>query len=359
LLHKLGLLWLSGVSIDWQGYHREEKRYRLPLPPYPFERLRFWAVVEDYQSRKSRLSTGMGAIPVAGKSREPTDWFYVPLWKRQKIHQVNTNRNVGGGEANLCWWVFVDDFGLGKRLADELNRDEDRLYRLITIQTGSDYKKKNSFTYHINPAQYEDYRTLLADLALQGNIPDRIVHLWGITGDNNEGIEPQSIKGYNDLGFYSLLYLAKALGQNKDYPGAIGINVVTNHVQAVTGEENLSPGKATVLGPCRVIPQEYPGITCKSIDISHWQNQEVLQCLLKEVKQQNRETMVAYRDTQRWVQTFEAVRLEEPGSSPLLREKGVYLITGGLGEIGYTLAEYIIKRVSGSVILTGKRGPNI
>jgi phthiocerol/phenolphthiocerol synthesis type-I polyketide synthase E len=42
LLKTLAKLWLSGVDIDWQGYYKGEKRHRLPLPGYPFERERYW-----------------------------------------------------------------------------------------------------------------------------------------------------------------------------------------------------------------------------------------------------------------------------------------------------------------------------
>ncbi|GAB1538700.1 hypothetical protein NUACC21_13640 [Scytonema sp. NUACC21] len=42
LLQTLGRLWLSGVQIDWSGFYRHERRHRLPLPTYPFERQRYW-----------------------------------------------------------------------------------------------------------------------------------------------------------------------------------------------------------------------------------------------------------------------------------------------------------------------------
>ena len=41
LLHKLGLLWLYGVKIDWVGFYSGESRRRCPLPTYPFERQRY------------------------------------------------------------------------------------------------------------------------------------------------------------------------------------------------------------------------------------------------------------------------------------------------------------------------------
>jgi amino acid adenylation domain-containing protein len=38
----LGRLWLAGVKIDWQGVHAHERRRRVLLPSYPFERQRYW-----------------------------------------------------------------------------------------------------------------------------------------------------------------------------------------------------------------------------------------------------------------------------------------------------------------------------
>ncbi len=42
LLSRLGQLWLYGVQIDWAEFYRDEKRYRISLPTYPFERKRYW-----------------------------------------------------------------------------------------------------------------------------------------------------------------------------------------------------------------------------------------------------------------------------------------------------------------------------
>jgi phthiocerol/phenolphthiocerol synthesis type-I polyketide synthase E len=42
LMRALGQLWLSGVEIDWESVHAGERRQRVPLPTYPFERQRFW-----------------------------------------------------------------------------------------------------------------------------------------------------------------------------------------------------------------------------------------------------------------------------------------------------------------------------
>ncbi|HEY6348114.1 MAG TPA: beta-ketoacyl synthase N-terminal-like domain-containing protein [Candidatus Angelobacter sp.] len=42
MLNTLGNLWLAGIEPDWAGVHRHERRNRVPLPTYPFERQRYW-----------------------------------------------------------------------------------------------------------------------------------------------------------------------------------------------------------------------------------------------------------------------------------------------------------------------------
>lgn len=42
ILNALGRLWLAGVSVDWRGFHSRERRQRVALPTYPFERKRYW-----------------------------------------------------------------------------------------------------------------------------------------------------------------------------------------------------------------------------------------------------------------------------------------------------------------------------
>ena len=42
MLQSLAQMWLTGIEPDWTAVHKEERRGRLPLPTYPFERKRYW-----------------------------------------------------------------------------------------------------------------------------------------------------------------------------------------------------------------------------------------------------------------------------------------------------------------------------
>jgi phthiocerol/phenolphthiocerol synthesis type-I polyketide synthase E len=62
LLNVLGRLWLSGVEIDWPGFYVDERRRRIPLPTYPFERQKYWFEMTPESSRTpERRSDDTGA----------------------------------------------------------------------------------------------------------------------------------------------------------------------------------------------------------------------------------------------------------------------------------------------------------
>src|SRR5207244_11855670 len=52
-LHAIGKLWLSGADINWQNVHQGERRRRVPLPTYPFERQLHWLEPVRAPDRKS------------------------------------------------------------------------------------------------------------------------------------------------------------------------------------------------------------------------------------------------------------------------------------------------------------------
>jgi acyl transferase domain-containing protein len=42
LINAAAKLWLAGAELDWSGFYAHERRQRLPLPTYPFERKSYW-----------------------------------------------------------------------------------------------------------------------------------------------------------------------------------------------------------------------------------------------------------------------------------------------------------------------------
>ncbi|NIM13071.1 MAG: acyltransferase domain-containing protein [Candidatus Aminicenantes bacterium] len=68
ILKTLGNLWLSGVIIDWQNYYKSEKRHRIPLPTYPFERKRYW--LEGVKETAPQIERGLEREPETEVEKE-------------------------------------------------------------------------------------------------------------------------------------------------------------------------------------------------------------------------------------------------------------------------------------------------
>ncbi|MBW4611013.1 MAG: SDR family oxidoreductase [Hassallia sp. WJT32-NPBG1] len=348
LLNTLGKLWLAGIAVDWSAYYANEQRYRLPLPTYPFERQRYWI---EAQKQLEDDNTSLESLE---KKADIADWFYIPVWKQSL--PLGVYESGVPAEQKHCWLVFVDECGVGSQIVEKLETEGEDVF---TVKIGEQFSRDSDRIWCINPENSDDYNALIQELRGLDKTPTKIVHLWNVTSKDSQLGEIEFFQKCQNLGFYSLLFLAQALG-NQNIKNPLHIGIISNNIQTVTGEEELHPEKATLLGPCKVIPQEYSNITCTNVDIvvqqsGTWQTQKLIDQLLAELTTKSAEEIVAFRGNHRWVQTFEPMRLDEvPQEKTRLRQGGVYLITGGLGGIGLVLAEYLAQTVQPKLVLIGR-----
>ena len=345
LLTTLGRLWLSGVSVDWSSFYTAEQRHRVPLPTYPFERQRYWI-----EPRKKSIDS-----PAANQKKPNiADWFYTPVWKQaiapQTVNLKKQNLEKQNLEKQVL--VFADTARVGKQLAKNL---QDNDSNVITVYPGEDFSKLSAGEYSINPNHPDNYDVLIAQLQSLGQIPDAIAHFWNITSPEQTTSGIEFFENFQNRGFYSLLFLAQSLSK-ENITQPIDILVVSNNLYDVTGLEILSPEKATVLGMCKTIPQEYANISCRSIDIvlpvaETVAENQLIEQLIAELNSKPSHPEIAYRGHHCWVQTYESLSVNDITDTPKLRQEGVYFITGGLGGIGLEIAEYLAQTFKAKLIL--------
>jgi NAD(P)-dependent dehydrogenase (short-subunit alcohol dehydrogenase family)/acyl carrier protein len=178
-----------------------------------------------------------------------------------------------------------------------------------------------------------------------------VLHLWSLD------VIPANDPGQSGIkGFYSLLFLAQTWpkSQQDRY-----LFVISNQIHAVTGTEELRVMAAALLGPVQTMGSEYPDLHCRGIDIvrpgSGADTRQLVVDLLGECQTASIDCLVAYRGGKRWIRQFEPIRLPavNPGGTAL-RHEGVYLITGGLGGIGLSLAAYLAEKAQAKLVLTGR-----
>src|SRR5262249_20646714 len=150
-----------------------------------------------------------------------------------------------------------------------------------------------------------------------------IFHLWTLMRDVDNLAGTAGFDELQQRGFYSVIFLAQALIR-QGLDRSVALVVVSSQTQRVIGDELLVPEKTTVLGPCRTVPQEYPAIMCRSVDVplpegGGWP-ERMIDDLLGESTAPAGEVVVAYRGAHRWVQCFEPVILDSVDAVPTLRE---------------------------------------
>ncbi|MAT96289.1 MAG: hypothetical protein CL608_04030 [Anaerolineaceae bacterium] len=345
-LTSLGRLWLVGVMPDWTAFYADELRYRVPLPTYPFERQRHWI-----EPGTTLFSGAEVTKTVLAKMPELEDWFYKRTWQL-------TDKPATAVVEPLTWLLFKDKLGVGEQVQTQL---QSAGHSVVTVSVGEQFRQLSEFAYEVNPRARIDYDTLVEELAGRSLLPQRVAHFWTLNQPNN----PDRMRVYyqnQDLGFYSLFFLAQALGE-EGLPGTLDVTAVTNGSQRVDDEQVPYPDKATLLGPVKVMPREFPGVTARLVDLalpaSLMADQiEGLATLIKaDLLAEPQNGLFAYRNGRRWQQQFEAAPQAEGSlADSRIKQGGVYLITGGMGGIGLVMAEHLAETAQAKLVLLSRSG---
>ncbi len=340
-LQQIGRLWMSGLAIDWSPLFADRHPRKLHLPTYPFKRKRVGAGGDITAIHRKAQKPSTAIV----KNPRIEEWFYIPSWKRAMKEAAGPATEpenevvllLAGSESILDH--------LGGKLRDTGGR-------VIGVRKGAGFRRESRDRYMIDPFDPASYEELLESVESGGGAPTHIIHAWGLESDS-PGYAPESPAMAVEAGepylldsFYSVLFLVKAVLQ-RQWNQPIELDIVTGGVFDVTGNEGLSPRRSPVSGLLPVIGQECPNIHCRLIDTDSPER------LASEVFGGGTDPVVALRGKHRWIQDFQQVSFTGAGDS-MLKKHGVYLVTGGLGDIGMILAERLAEQFAARLVLVGR-----
>lgn len=285
--------------------------------------------------------------PSSESSDRLENWFWIPVWKQSP----RLPDSALEPEPRTNWLIFADDLGFGSALAKLLSHSG---HAVTVVRKGDQFQSRHVSSIVMNPTDPSGYVRLVNELKAAGRIPKRIAHLWTVGNDGARERSNKTRRYWIDHGLYSLLQLWHALAA-AEAASDVRLDIISSNLHAVCGERFVYPEKATVLGPCRVIPQEFSGARCRSIDIdlssrNTVRDHRLISSLASELQGTTQDEVVAFRGHERWAQHFENVTLKS--SKPRhLRASGVYLVTGGLGSIGLEIAEHLANAVHAELAL--------
>ncbi|MFC5287303.1 SDR family NAD(P)-dependent oxidoreductase [Actinokineospora guangxiensis] len=306
-------LWTLGVPVALPS---PEGAGRVPLPVYPFERERYWVDPDP----------ATAAVTARGP-RGVAEWYAVPVWKQA----VATAPRAELGRVLL--------FGDGPR-ADALAEGLDA----VRVRAGESFAE-TADGFSVRPGERADYEALVA--ALGADLPGHVVHAFALDSEP-AGEDAAAVWAAQERGFHSALGLVQALAGTS----GVRLDLVCSGIGDVRGDDLARPEHATLHGLARVLPAELPDLDVRLIDA------DTDSALLDELRRPVTDREVTLRATRRWVTGFDEVSLPDgpTGTATGIREGGRYLITGGLGGIGITLAEDLAVRARAKLVLTARGG---
>lgn len=365
----IGRMWACGVEADWDQIWGEAKRHRLPLPGYVFQRSRYFI--------EPGKASALQETALPARHDNMRDWGYRPAW-RPRLAECSVDIDTDLADTPQDWLFFADDCGIAERAAKRLRAAG---HRISMVRPGDIFAKSGTSDYILPPEQGRlGYGALLSDLAAADALPSRIAHFWSVTSD--EAFRPGSsfFDRNLEMGFLSLTALVQELGA-LELAAPIHLTVFSNGAAQVKSETLSYPEKAMISGPAGVVAREFPNVTCATVDIELPQTPGLIATLrgaqpvdltprvLEELLADPSNTIAAWREDKRFEKTWRSLALPEelpetqldtPAETasvrPQFKKGGSYLITGGFGGIGLSIAAHLMKHFDAKVALLSREG---
>ncbi|WP_417586782.1 SDR family NAD(P)-dependent oxidoreductase [Pararhodobacter oceanensis] len=341
----LGRIWALGGTFDWAQIWGEARRVKLPLPTYPFDRREYF--IAPAQARDDVITKEPARIEAVADMG--TRLAFVP---RSADLAIDIETELEDAEPQV-WLIFTDQEGISAPLIARLRAAK---HRVIEVQAGDAFRRRNDSLYSLPTERgREGYDQLIQDLVQRGTIPTRIAHFWLAGGEERFRAGSNAFQAHMERGFYALMFLGQAIaGEGLSAP--LHITVITSGAAQVRDEALRWPEKAMIAGPARVIPREAPEITVATLDIEPRARKrgghgDLTLPLLEELLAEPANTVAALRGGKRYEQRLRPQVLE---TAPELPQGAAWVITGGFGGIGLSVAEALIGASGAKIALISR-----
>ncbi|MCE5294866.1 MAG: SDR family NAD(P)-dependent oxidoreductase, partial [Chlamydiales bacterium] len=339
LLKQISKYWLAGGALDWKAIHHGAFRRKVSLPTYAFDHKSYSSDVSFiFDANKAGLLT-------QDVRKSVTQWFYQPVWKVSAVAKCDVLK-----EGTNSYLIFAKANSLLDTVIQDLQMQGAEVTR---VSYGLDFSVEGN-TITLNPQQEAHYGLLAKHLSTLPRKINKIVHGWQL-GDREILPGVDWLTSAKLLGFYSVVSFINAYNEFDDST-PMTLVALTSGLSDIQRVKCEFPEKSLLFGAIKVIPKELPHISCKSVDIEGLKGSELTQMLQQEMRCTDQHQVISYLASQRYVEEFMPLTFESKIPSEVrLKNGGTYIITGGVGGIGLTLAEFITSKVKANIILFGRK----
>lgn len=352
---KLLDLWVKGLELDWNKFYGDDKPQRMSLPTYPFAKERYWVDLSPDSTSVSQETKKVIKVKTTQEEENNQRMHYYPTWKESQLSvppELKEDFFVNGPFLIID---TTDDLYLAikTKLEESLNQNP-----VILVKPGDSYQKIESTIFTVNFDQESHLYQLVEDLKVKEMLPRQIVHQGLLNQLFEEKYQMNQLLNYN---FYSLFYLCKVLIKQKcKTPLRIVSSFINTNI--------VAPQNAALGSFFKTLTLENPGYEAKIIEIQdNLVDQQVsisekIRFIFDEFKDQNwKKNEIYYRfekDKQLYVRYVKELIPFIPAKNKTtelpIKQRGVYIVSGGLGGLGLIFSEYLVKNFQCNLVLFGR-----
>lgn len=220
---------------------------------------------------------------------------------------------------------------------------------LLFVIRGKEFAVLHDDTICMNHVKKDDYLKLFRYIHDHYQLPEKILHLWS---DSQADMSKGGIQKQLENGLFSLLYITQALIELK-WKKIIKLT----HIFQTENKEQL-PLHHALGGLVKTVHQEHPNFHYQIINITQSEGAGAALPAIADIYQRECDEKrdshfeVRYENGRRFTKSYNKASsfdLTQP-----LKHHGNYLITGGLGGLGYILAKHLSEKWKANLILTGR-----
>jgi acyl transferase domain-containing protein/SAM-dependent methyltransferase len=324
----LGQLWAQGADIDWHTYYRGETRRKVALPSYPFERDSYWVGGGEDPSMQA-----------AATRKSMVGWAYLPDW----VEAPTTGAHRLSKDARIL--IFSDKSSAAISLQNALAAQG---VTAIKATAGKRFMQRKDGSFIVDPDEPEHMARLTERLRDDTNPITHVVFFWPLMLEDAETCVGTMQN--------AAIELAKTNGMAK-----LRMFSLTAQAQSARSDGTCSVAASATLAMAKTLGQEIPSLRVTTVDVAK-DDQTATSAdrlagrLMDELQASEFSPSVAYIDGKRHRLSYTAKPLEPVDPSPLFKTNGVYVITGGLGNIGLTIARMLAEKYQAKLVLISRNG---
>jgi acyl transferase domain-containing protein/tryptophanase/acyl carrier protein len=227
--------------------------------------------------------------------------------------------------------------------------------QVILVKPGESFQDLGDQSYTINPRDKDDFGRLFDVLSEKQCAVENILFAWPVheVDFRDEKFVNESL----ERGVYSFLFACQSIIQRK-------LDSKVQLLYLYSGSAAAQPHNEAMSGFVNSLRLEHPRLLCKTLEVrqAHAGHEQILDAVSAELRARTPDAnVVRYEAQERYIRKLRAFNLEEDANPPPphcagIREKGVYLITGGAGGLGLIFAEFLAKEYKARLVLSGRSG---